>query len=107
MWAATEASKRLYKLIDQVQESHEPVQITGKRGSAMLIGEDDGRAVQETLHPLPIPGMRESILEGMIAPRRQCALQQRRTRAHRRPYESRRSVTKEGILRRVATPTAR
>ena len=65
---ATEARKRLYKLIDDIADSHEPVQITGKRGSAVLVGEDDWRAVQETLHLVSIPGMRESILEGMATP---------------------------------------
>lgn len=66
--SATEARKQLYKLIDDVAESHEPVQITGKRGNAVLVGEDDWRAVQETLHLVSIPGMRESILEGMATP---------------------------------------
>lgn len=65
---ATEARKRLYKLVDDVQSSHEPVHITGKRGNAVLIGEDDWRAVQETLYLVSIPGMRESILEGMATP---------------------------------------
>lgn len=65
---ATEARKRLYKLIDDLADSHEPVQITGKRGNAVLVGEDDWRAVQETLHLVSIPGMRESILEGMATP---------------------------------------
>ena len=62
---ATEARKSLYKLIDDVADSHEPVQITGKRGSAMLVSEDDWRAVQETLFLVSIPGMRDSIIEGM------------------------------------------
>ena len=66
--SATEARKSLYKLIDDVSDSHEPVQITGKRGSAMLVSEDDWRAVQETLYLVSIPGMRESVLEGMAAP---------------------------------------
>jgi antitoxin YefM len=66
--SATEARKQLYKLIDDVAESHEPVQITGKRGNAVLVGEDDWRAVQETLHLVSIPGLRESILEGMATP---------------------------------------
>jgi prevent-host-death family protein len=66
--SATEARKQLYKLIDDVAESHEPVQITGKRSNAVLVGEDDWRAVQETLHLVSIPGMRESILEGMATP---------------------------------------
>jgi prevent-host-death family protein len=65
---ATEARKQLYKLVDEVQESHEPVQITSKRGNAVLIGEDDWRAVQETLYLVSIPGMGESIREGMATP---------------------------------------
>jgi antitoxin YefM len=65
---ATEARKRLYRLIDDLVDSHEPVQITSKRGSAILVSEDDWRAVQETLHLVSIPGMRESILEGMATP---------------------------------------
>jgi prevent-host-death family protein len=65
---ATEARKQLYKLLDDVSDSHEPVQITGKRGNAVLVGEDDWRAVQETLYLVSIPGMRESIIEGMATP---------------------------------------
>jgi len=65
---ATEARKQLYKLLDDVSQSHEPVQITGKRGNAVLVSEEDWRAVQETLYLVSIPGMRESILEGMATP---------------------------------------
>jgi len=63
--SATEARKRLYALIDEVGQSHEPVQITGKRGNAVLLSEDDWRAIQETLHLVSIPVMRESILTSM------------------------------------------
>jgi antitoxin YefM len=66
--SATEARKQLYKLLDDVAQSHEPIQITGRRGSAVLVSEDDWRAVQETLFLVSIPGMRESILEGMETP---------------------------------------
>ena len=66
--SATEARKQLYKLLDDVSQSHEPVQITGKRGNAVLISEEDWRAVQETLYLVSIPGVRESILEGMATP---------------------------------------
>ena len=65
---ATEARKRLYKLLDDVAESHEPIEITGRRANAVLVSEDDWRSVQETLHLLSIPGMRESIVEGMATP---------------------------------------
>ena len=66
--SATEARKQLYQLLDEVARSHEPVQITGKRGNAVLVSEDDWRAVQETLYLVSIPGMRESILEGLATP---------------------------------------
>ena len=62
---ATEASKRLYALIHEVGQSHEAVLIAGKRGNAVLLSEDDWHTIQETLHLVSIPGMRESILEGM------------------------------------------
>ena len=61
----TEARANLYKLIDDTTVSHEPVVITGKRGNAVLLAEDDWNAITETLHLLSVPGMRESILEGM------------------------------------------
>jgi prevent-host-death family protein len=66
--SATEARKRLYSLLDDVAASHEPIEITGRRSNAVLVSEDDWRAVQETLHLLSIPGMRQSILEGIATP---------------------------------------
>ncbi len=69
---ATEARKLLYKLMADLADSHEPIQITGKRGNAVLVSEDDWRAVQETLHLLAVPGMRESIVLGMKTPVEEC-----------------------------------
>lgn len=63
--SATEARRRLYALIDEVRQSHQALEITGKRGNAVLLAEEVWRAIQETLHLVSIPGMRESILEGM------------------------------------------
>lgn len=69
---ATEARKKLYRLIDETASSHEPIVITGKRGRAVLISEDDWRSIQETLYLLNIPGMRESIREGLATPIDEC-----------------------------------
>ena len=66
--SVTEARKRLFSLIDDVRESHKPIEIRGKRGSAVLLSEQDWRAIQETLYLTSIPGMRDSILEGMATP---------------------------------------
>ncbi len=62
---ATEARSRLYSLIDEVSQTHKPILITGKRGNAVLLAEEDWNAINETLYLASIPGMRESILEGM------------------------------------------
>ncbi|HZV67305.1 MAG TPA: type II toxin-antitoxin system Phd/YefM family antitoxin [Telluria sp.] len=70
--SASQARATLYKLIDEAAESHAPVTITGKRNSAVLVSADDWAAIQETLHLLSIPGMRESIREGMAAPLEHC-----------------------------------
>ena len=61
----TEARANLYKLIDDASASHEPVVITGKRGNAVLLAEGDWTAINETLYLLSVPGMRESIIQGM------------------------------------------
>ncbi|MBC8164693.1 MAG: type II toxin-antitoxin system Phd/YefM family antitoxin [Bryobacteraceae bacterium] len=62
---ASEARDRLYRLLDETTEAHEPILITGPRSNAVLIGEHDWHAIQETLHLLSIPQMRESIRAGM------------------------------------------
>ncbi|UCH79967.1 MAG: type II toxin-antitoxin system Phd/YefM family antitoxin [Nitrospiraceae bacterium] len=71
--SASEARAKLYKLLDEAAESHEPIQITGKRNNAVLVSEDDWRAIQETLHLLSIPGMRESIRKGLKTPVDKCS----------------------------------
>ena len=70
---ASEARERLYRLLDETAEAHEPVLITGPRSNGVLIGEEDWNAIQETLHLLSVPGMRESIVEGMKTPVDECS----------------------------------
>ncbi|MEW5837390.1 MAG: type II toxin-antitoxin system Phd/YefM family antitoxin [Pseudomonadota bacterium] len=65
---ASEARANLYRLIDQAAESHQPIRIVGKRTSAVLLSSEDWEAIQETLYLLSVPGMRESIKEGMAEP---------------------------------------
>lgn len=57
----SEARSSLYRLIDQAAESHKPIFISGKRANAVLVSEEGWNAIQETLHLLAIPNMRESI----------------------------------------------
>ena len=71
--SATLARADLYRVIDSTVENHEPVQITGRRGNAILVSEPDWRAIQETLYLVSIPGMRESIRAGMAESVEDCS----------------------------------
>ncbi|MFI4940269.1 MAG: type II toxin-antitoxin system Phd/YefM family antitoxin [Burkholderiales bacterium] len=70
---ASEARARLYRLMDQAAESHQPITIFGKRNNAVLVSAEDWQAIQETLHLLSVPGMHASIKEGMEEPADSCA----------------------------------
>lgn len=70
---ASEARSNLYKLMDQTAESHQPIVITGKRSNSVLVSAEDWEAIQETLYLLSVPGMRESIKQGMAEPVESCA----------------------------------
>ena len=65
---ATKARSELYKLIDETAKASEPIFISGKRNKAVLVSEEDWRAIQETLYLLSVPKMRESIIKGMKTP---------------------------------------
>jgi len=69
---ASDAREKLYRLLDETSNAHEPVLITGPRANAVLIGEEDWNAIQETLYLLSVPGMRESIREGLATPLDEC-----------------------------------
>ena len=69
---ANETRANRYRLIDEAAESHVPSRITGKRNNAVLVSEEDWASVQETMYLLSVPGMRESIIEGMQSPVEEC-----------------------------------
>jgi len=70
---ATEARAELYRLIDRANQSHEPVLVTGKRGNAILVAEEDWRAIEETLHLSSVPGLVAEIKRGMATPVEECS----------------------------------
>ena len=71
--SASKARTNLYRLIDDASSSHEAILITGKRANAVLISEDDWKAIQETIYLLSIPGMRESVRQGLKTPIKECS----------------------------------
>jgi len=71
-FTASQARANLYRLIDEAATSHQPVVITGKRSNAVLISSEDWASIQETMFLLSVPGMRESLREGLEAPVADC-----------------------------------
>lgn len=71
--AAKKVSAKLDAIVDDAAASHEPIQINGTNANAVLVAEEDWRAIQETLYLLSIPGMRESISKGLRAPISKCS----------------------------------
>jgi len=69
---ATQARTHLNELIDKTAESHQPIVITGKRNKAVLVSEEDWSSIQETLFLSSVPGLRQSIRDGMNIPPQQC-----------------------------------
>ena len=70
--SVTKARTNLYSLVDEALQSHKPVVIAGKRGNAVLLAEKDWNSINETLFLLSIPGMRESIVDGMNTDLEKC-----------------------------------
>ena len=69
----SKARANLNKLLDEARLSHEPIQIIGRDRNGILVAEEDWRAIQETLFLLSIPGMRESVREGIETPIEDCS----------------------------------
>lgn len=69
---ASAARQKFFALIKDTVKNHEPVTVTSKQGNIVIISEQDYKAIQETLYLLSVPGMRESIIEGMKATPEEC-----------------------------------
>ncbi len=65
---ATNARKNLFNLIGNTNRDHIPVHISGPRGNAVLVSEEDWNSIQETLYLHSVPGLAESIREAAEAP---------------------------------------
>lgn len=66
---ASEARKNLFPLIEQVNDDRTPVEITSRRGDAVLISKADYDALEETAHLLRSPANARRMLEGLAQAR--------------------------------------
>jgi len=63
--SASKVKERLDSILDEVQNTYEPMIITGEKNSAVLISQEVWRSIEETLYLSSIPGMKDSIIDGM------------------------------------------
>lgn len=71
--SVTSLRKDIYNVIARVNADCAPVAITNSRGKgAVLVGEADWAAIEETLYLMDIPGMAESLLVGRAEPLDEC-----------------------------------
>jgi antitoxin YefM len=68
----TTARNNFYRLVEEVATSHEPITILGRQGNAVLISEQDWKAIQETLYLQSVPGLLESIHQSAKEPLEEC-----------------------------------
>ena len=64
---ASEARADLYNLIESAID--EPVRITSKRGTVIMMSEEEWEGIMETLYLLGVPGLLDDIREGRKTPR--------------------------------------
>lgn len=70
---ATALRRDLYNIIARVNDDCAPVAITNTKGKgAVLVGEDEWAAIEETLYLMGVPGMAESLIEGRDASTEEC-----------------------------------
>ena len=63
--SASEARRRLFPLIEQVNDDQEPVEIVSKAGTAYLVSADQWRSLMETAHLLRSPANAERLLRSI------------------------------------------
>ncbi len=72
IYTSTQARAKLFHLIDETNQTHEPIYIKGKRNDAVIISKEDYEGLQETLYIYSVPGLVESILEASKEPLEEC-----------------------------------
>ena len=72
IYTSTQARAKLFNLIDETNNTHEPIYIKGKRSDAVIVSREDYESMQETLYLHSIPGLVESILQASKEPLEEC-----------------------------------
>tara|TARA_B100000989_G_C19525704_1_gene466756 strand:- start:2540 stop:2782 length:243 start_codon:yes stop_codon:yes gene_type:complete len=70
--STTKARENLFQLVKEVAINHEPIQVHGKQGAVVMVAQEDWESIEETLFIDSIPGLGDSIIEGLQTPESDC-----------------------------------
>ena len=62
---ASEARKNLFPLLEKVNDDRTPIEITSRRGDAVLLSREDYEALEETAHLLRVPANARRLIESL------------------------------------------
>lgn len=63
----SEARNNFFKLGEEAHTTHKPIMVKGRKFNLVMVDEEDWNSIQETMYLSSIPGMVESIKEGLNA----------------------------------------
>lgn len=64
--------KNIFQLLEQTIKYNEPVNVSTKDGNVIVLSEEDYNSLMETLYLSSIPGMKETIAEGLNTALSEC-----------------------------------
>ena len=68
IYTTTEARSKLFQIVNETNQTHQPIFIKGKKGNAVIMSEEDYEGMQETMYLYSIPGLVERIKEASDSP---------------------------------------
>ncbi len=72
IYTSTQARAKFFNLIDETNQTHEPIYIKGRRGDAVILSKEDYESMQETLYLHSTPGLVEKIISASNEPTEEC-----------------------------------
>ena len=70
--SVSQARTNIFKLIEETNQNHTPIIITGKTNDAVLLSLDDWNCLQETIYLSSNQNLKQSIIEGLNTPIEDC-----------------------------------
>ena len=68
----TSFRKNIFAMLEQTIKYNEPLSVSTKSGSVVVLSEEDYRGLTESLYLSSVPGMKEKLIDGKNTPLDDC-----------------------------------